>query len=95
MKGACSDGCATVVISFHDSVCFSYQVVCDAVVSPDVCDTESADNQEQLLCLVEIITSKSGEQCAQYSLQLFIVVLHVMSLQREGMLDEKVGDVFF
>ncbi|CAB3999599.1 dynein assembly factor 5, axonemal-like, partial [Paramuricea clavata] len=66
------------------------KVVCDAVVIPDVCDTESADNQEQLLCLVEIITSKSGEQCAQYSLQLFIVVLHLMSLQREGMFDEKI-----
>ena len=62
------------------------------MVSADVCDTESADNQEQLLSLVDVITSKSGEQCQQYSLQLFVVVLYVMSLQREGKFDDKVRD---
>ena len=73
---------------------FYFQVICDAIVSPDVCDTESADNQEQLLCLVDTITSKSGGQCEQYSLQLFVVILYVMSLQREGIFDEKVRDEF-
>lgn len=61
-------------------------------MNPDVCDTEITENQEQLLNLVEAITSKSSEQSAQYSLQLFVVVLYVMSLQRERMFDEKVGN---
>ena len=62
------------------------------MVSADVCDTESADNQEQLLSLVDVITSKPGEECQQYSLQLFVVVLYVMSLQRKGKFDDKVRD---
>lgn len=61
-------------------------------MNPDVCDTEITENQEQLLNLVEAITSKSSEQSTQYSLQLFVVVLYVMSLQRERMFDEKVGN---
>ena len=60
------------------------------MVTQDICDTSVVNTHEQLLSLVKEITSKSGDECKEYSFQLFIVLLYVQALQQEAMFDKKV-----
>ncbi|XP_046844839.1 dynein axonemal assembly factor 5-like isoform X2 [Xenia sp. Carnegie-2017] len=73
-----------------DKIRHHIKEICDAIVCEDVCHSECVNVQEQLLKLVHVITSKASSECSFYSLQLFFVLLHVMSLQREKRFDAEI-----
>ena len=72
----------------------SMQAICETLIEPDVCCSETQVCQQNLLSVVSAVVYKANQECIPFTFLLFCCVIHVLALQRDHSLQDQVWAVF-